>query len=319
VIAVRRVVALGFVLVAVLGIGAAVPASADANHLGRIVVINGRTEVAEGQTADEVVVVHGRTIVAGRVNGSVVVFYGFTTVSGDVRDNVIVFRGSVSVESGAHIGGDLVTRTRPDVASDAVIDGERRRVSSFQFAGYSFLVRILVWLAFSVSVLVLGLLMVSLLPGPMESAANASRTVGATLGWGLLMLIGLPIASILVAVTLVGLPLGLALLFGLWLLFTLGYTAGAYAVGRRILPAPRGRMKAFLAGWGVVRVLAIVPFVGGLVWTLVAIAGLGATTVAMWRSRRAVRAAEAGPRAPAGTPLPPPPPPAAAPQAGPTA
>ncbi|HEX9376645.1 MAG TPA: hypothetical protein VGB19_10460 [Actinomycetota bacterium] len=302
----RRFVAVAFLFVVILGI--AVPAQADARSLGRIVVLNGRTEVAEGETATEVVVFRGRTVIDGDVNGSVVVFDGATRISGDVRDNVLVFRGNVVVTSGAHIGGDLVTNTRPDVDPVATIDGERRRVANLQFAGYSFLVRILVWLAFSVSVLVLGLLMVSLLPGAMESAARASRTVGATLGWGLLMLIGLPVSAVLVSVTLVGLPLGLALLLGLWLLFTLGYTVGTFAVGRWILKAPRGRMKAFLAGWGIARALALIPVVGGLAWTLMAIAGLGATTVAVWRSRRAVREAEAGAAPAAGPPLLPPPP-----------
>ncbi|MFL5799010.1 MAG: hypothetical protein ACJ77A_13910 [Actinomycetota bacterium] len=276
----------------------AAPAHAASSHLGKIVVLNGRTTVAQGEVANAVVVFHGRTIVDGRVNGSVVVFDGQTRISGDVRDNVVVFRGRVEVTDGAHIGGDLVTNGTPVVATGARIDGQRKHVSNLQFASYSWLARLLVWLAYTLSILLLGLLMVALLPGPMESAARAARSVGPSIGWGFVLLFGLPIAAVLVMVTLVGIPLGLSALLALWFLFTLGYTVGAFAVGRWIMKPPAGRMKAFLAGWGVLRVLALAPFLGGIVWTIVAVLGLGATTVAVWRSRAAVRS---------GTSLPPPP------------
>ncbi len=112
---------------------------AASNRLGRIVVLNGNTVVARDQVASMVVVFHGRTVVDGTVKGSVVVFDGATHISGDVRDNVIVFRGRVQVTDGAHIGGDLVTNGRPEVAEGARIDGARKRVSNLQFTSYSWL------------------------------------------------------------------------------------------------------------------------------------------------------------------------------------
>ncbi len=99
-------------------------------------------------------------------------------------------------------------------------------------------------------------------------------------------------------------PLGLSLLLALWFLFTVGYTVGAFAIGRMLVKPPAGRARSFLAGWGLLRVLGLVPFLGGAVWTVVALLGLGATTLAVWRSRRALRAAEASaapPRAAADT------------------
>jgi hypothetical protein len=290
----------------VLAAPAYAAAARSGGGLGHIVVLNGRTEVPAGKTAKNVVVFHGRTVIAGTVTGSVVVFDGATTISGEVDDSVVVFRGAVTVADGARIGGDLVTNTRAQVDPGAWVDGDIKRVSSLRFTSYNFLFHLLTWLAFTVSVLILGLLMVALLPGPMESAALASRSVGATVGWGLITLIGLPMAAVLISITLVGIPLGLSLLLGLWLLFTLAYTVGAFAVGRRILKPPAGRMKAFLVGWVVVRLLGLIPFVGGLMWTLVTLVGLGATTVAIWRSRRVVRTADSGQGAPVGSRTPPP-------------
>jgi hypothetical protein len=65
-------------------------------------------------------------------------------------------------------------------------------------------------------------------------------------------------------------------------------------------------MKAFFAGWGVVRVLGLIPIVGGVLWALVTLVGLGAALVAIWRARRAVRIEDAGERTP-GPVVPPPP------------
>jgi len=311
----RRVFVVAFLVTVALALAApatAAPKPGTPGPRGNVVVFDGRTEVAEGDVVNSVVVFHGRTVIAGSARGSVVVFDGTTTISGDVRGTVIVFRGHVDVTSTAHIGGDLVTHEAPHVAPGARIDGKRRNVSNISFTGYSWTFHLLVWLAYSVSVLILGLIMMALLPGPMESAALAARSIGATIGWGFVMLLGLPIAAVVVMLTLVGIPLGLALLLALWFLFTVGYTVGAFAIGRMLVKPPRGRFKAFFAGWGIGRVAALLPILAGLAWTALAVIGLGAMCVAAWRSRRAVRAAEREPLppSPAAAPLSPAPPPA---------
>lgn len=305
----RRLRILVIIPAVVLALAAPAFAAEGAGRLGHIVVLNGRTEVPEGKTAKDVVVFHGRTVIAGTVTGSVVVFSGTTTISGDVDDNVIVFHGTASVLDGAHIGGNLVTRDRPQVASGATVDGDIKKVSSFNLTGATFAFRYLAWLAFTVSTLLLGLLLVGLFPGPMESAARASQRTGAMIGWGIAALIGIPILAVIVTVTVVGIPLGLALLLGLWLLFTIGYTVGAFVVGRRVVKPPSGRIKAFLAGWGILRAIALIPFVGGLLWLVVTVVGLGSMIVAASESRRAFREADRG-MVPAGGVPPPPPEPA---------
>jgi hypothetical protein len=310
----RMLLAASLVLVAM---GVAVPANAAPvaavqGKLGNVVSLNGRVEVPEGKVANNVVVFHGRTIIAGKVLGSVVVFDGTTTISGDVDDHVIVFSGTVTVTETAHIGGDLVTNGEPVVANGAQIEGKRRQISNFNLFNYSFLVRFGFWLAFTVAVLVLGVLLLWLLPSPLESAARAARSLGPTIGWGLAMLFGLPIVALLVCITVVGLTLGLSLLMALWFLFSVGYVVGVYAIGRMIIKPPRSRWKAFFAGFGILRAAALVPVLGGLAWLATAIIGLGAITVAVWRSHRYVAEEDEYPAAPpALEPAPPPPVPGA--------
>jgi cytoskeletal protein CcmA (bactofilin family) len=307
----HRILVMVFAGLSALALGPSAHAAAASGPRGNVVVLDGRTVIAEGQLVNNVVVFHGQTIVDGIARGSVVVLDGPTTISGDVHGSVVVFRGHVEVAPGAHIGGDLVTGQEATVAKSATIDGKIKHVSGINLTGYNYLFRFLVWLAYTISVLVLGLLMVALLPGPMESAGLAAKSIGASIGWGFAILFGLPVAAVVVMVTLVGIPLGLSLLLALWFLFTLGYTVGAFAIGRMLVKPPRGRMKAFFAGWGIARVAGLIPVLGGLAWTAVALFGLGSVCVAVWRSRRAVRDDEQGAPAPALPPMAPAPPPPA--------
>jgi hypothetical protein len=79
-----------------------------------------------------------------------------------------------------------------------------------------------------------------------------------------------------------------------------GYVAGAHGIGRLIVRPPSSRFAAFLAGWGVLRLVGLIPFAGGFTWFVVSILGLGLLTVAARRG-----APVEGP-----TPIPPPPAPA---------
>jgi hypothetical protein len=96
-------------------------------------------------------------------------------------------------------------------------------------------------------------------------------------------------------VTIVGLPLGLALLLSVGLLWLLGQAAVTYAIGRLVVRAPRSRVGALFAGWGIGAALGLVPFLNAVWWTLGAIFGLGAILVATWRARHG-----AGPLVPGG-------------------
>jgi hypothetical protein len=91
----------------------------------------------------------------------------------------------------------------------------------------------------------------------------------------------------------VGIPLGLGLLAALGLIYALGYGASAWILGRSLLRPPTAWAVAFLVGWAILRVVALVPILGGLVWFAAAVFGLGVLVVAIWRGRSAARAAPA--------------------------
>jgi hypothetical protein len=90
----------------------------------------------------------------------------------------------------------------------------------------------------------------------------------------------LPILAVLLFVTIVGIPLGLFLLFALALVYSIGYVVGGLALGRLVVKEPTSRYLAFLAGWGALRVIALVPFLGGIAWLVGTVLGLGTLWVA---------------------------------------
>jgi hypothetical protein len=285
--ALRSVVVIGSVLV--LGALAA-PASAadgddDLTDLDQI-VMNGRLLVPEGDTVDTAVLFHGSATIDGTVTGSVVVFDGPTDISGHVQEDVVVFNGDVTVRSGARIEGDLVTSQTPTVEPGATVVGQQQRVSvRFDADAFGVASRIAWWIGYSVSTLVLGLLLLLFAPGLDTAILRSARErIGASIGFGALVFFVLPIVAVLFLVIVVALPLGLFILLALGLLYTVGYVAGAHALGRILVNVPTTRFVAFLVGWGILRVIALVPVLGGLAWTLVSIFGLGVLWVA---SRRA--------------------------------
>jgi hypothetical protein len=138
-----------------------------------------------------------------------------------------------------------------------------------------------------VSAVILGLVLLAFAPRAADAAFDALRTATwPAVGWGFAFLVGVPILAVVALVTLVGIPFGIALLLAMLPLLAVGYVTGAWLLGRRLLAAPRSRFLAFLAGIAIVRLLALVPFLGGIVWLAATVVGLGALIVAAWRAGR---------------------------------
>jgi hypothetical protein len=281
-------------LLALLILTLATPAWAqDAQGPEAFVVLSGRADVPEGQTVGDLVVFHGSSTVDGTVDGSLTAFDAPVTIAGRVNGDVVVFNGRVVLRSGANVTGDVVSQSAPVVASGATIGGTTRRVqTNVDWKGFGWAGRLAWWLAVSVSTLVVGLVLLWLVGRGAGWILEAGRTqIGPAIGWGLLVFFGLPILAILALVTLVGIPLGLGLLAALGLLYALGYGASAWILGRSIVRGPTAWIVAFLVGWAILRVVALVPILGGLVWFAAVVFGLGALVVAIWRGRSATRAA----------------------------
>jgi hypothetical protein len=294
---------------AVLVLAGPLAAQSDAPDPSKsFVVLTGQLDVPEGQTYQDAIIFDGDATIAGVVTEEALAFNGDVTVSGHVGGSVVAFNGRVVLGSGATVGGDVVSSEPAQISEGATVAGTTSSQgvpNDLNIGRFATVSRVAIWVATSISSLVLGLLLLLFAPRAGEAiAVTASRRFGLSVGIGFAVFFGLPIAAVIALVTLVGIPLGAGILFALGLLFWIGYVAAALSVGRLLVKPPTTRMLAFLAGWLILRVIAIVPGIGGLVWFLATVFGLGALTVA---ARRAGRAGTPAP--PMGAIAVPPPPP----------
>ncbi len=110
------------------------------------------------------------------------------------------------------------------------------------------------------------------------------------MGIGLLALFATPILACLACITLVGMAIGVSGLM-LWLItiYAAQVVVGAW-IGARMLgessevPARIGRLAAGLL---VIRILGNLPEIGWVVWLIIFLWGMGAITLALFRSIRA--------------------------------
>lgn len=263
------------------------------------IVLTGSLTVAGDETVDTALIFDGPATVEGTVRDDLVVFNGDTEVSGSVEGDVIVLNGDLAVRSGAVVGGDLITSATPEVEDGATVRGSRRSVTTnidwdvTWFAG-----RFVWWLGYSVSVLILGLLLLAFAPRLDGGILEGIRTrLGGTIGWGAALFFLVPIAAGVLLFTVVGTPLGLFVLLGLALIYTVGYTAAIVGVGRMLMGSS-SKYVAFLVAWLILRGIALVPVLGGLAWFLASAWGLGMLAVAIRGSRSPTAMAEAPPPPP---------------------
>jgi hypothetical protein len=248
------------------------------------IVISGPALVDRGQRVQDVLVVHGNAVIRGTVKGDVIVFDGDATIRGTVKGDVVTFNGTATLGRRARVGGDLLyVDKKPVVAPGAKLDGKTKRFDGkFKSTGVG--IAIGFWVAVTLSLLVLGLLLLLLAPRAADAIAKTAKTRrGASIGVGILAFILLPVLGLLACVTILGLPFGIGLLLLLFPLYGIAYVTTAFVVGRLILKG--GRIPAFLVGLLILRLLALIPFAGGLIGLLAMIFGLGVLFMTLFRAR----------------------------------
>jgi len=293
-------------LVVLIVLGAlALPATAGAgarsDHGDAVVVIRGDVAVPRGETVDGVVVASGDVRIAGRSDGDVVVFAGDALVSGRIDGDLVIASGQARLLPSAFVGGDVnYGDERPIVAGQAIVRGEvtgKDWGDSIDFLpfvlGFSF------WLLMSGSAALLGGLLLLIAPRAADAIYERSRErVGPLIAIGIAVTICLPLAAVLAAVTIVGIALSFAILFALVPLAAIAYVTAAWALGRRLVKAPKNRFLSFLAGLAILRLLALVPIAGGIASLAAVVFGFGLIGAAIGAAREPRQPAPAPARSP---------------------
>jgi cytoskeletal protein CcmA (bactofilin family) len=272
---------------------------------GPAVSANGPARI-DGRVNGAVYVGRGDLRVDGRVTGDALVLDGDAVVSGRVDGSITVLNGKATIRPGADVGGDVASRTAPTAARGTVQGHVKKLNVNSLFAGFVVVILAVLWLAVTLSTAVLGLFFVWLFPRAADAVVVAGRRVWASFFLGLVLGIIAPVLGVVVMASVVGIPLGVAVLGTLAVLWPLGYVAGALIFGRLMVhgSGTGGRLGAFFAGFGILRFGALVPGLGFVIGFFFATYGFGAVIIAAWRAgRRALGADELQPQY-AGTPPP---------------
>ncbi len=277
----------------VLGIGAPAVLAADMAHTGRVVIaFNGPVDIPAGEHVDAVVVFSGDARIAGEAN-TIVVIDGTATLTGARAESIFVANGTVALDGSTTVLGDVRTlNSTVDRAPGATVGGSVKGIEA-EIAALGIVLApafFLLMIGFALVTLAAALLVAALAARQVRAAEGLiSREPALTLVYGLVGALGIPLVAIAAIATVVGAPLGLAvLLMVLPGVAYVGWLVASVWVGDWILLRVRGSVepeRPYLAA--VVGVIVLGAL--GLFPPLSAIAslfGFGAVLLLAWRILR---------------------------------
>ncbi|MBZ5528664.1 MAG: hypothetical protein LAN71_12265 [Acidobacteriia bacterium] len=245
----------------------------------------------------------------GKTGRDFLAFANNTTLSGFIGGNMKLRGKALSIGSTAQIQGSakFSGREPAEVSAQAKLGSplvfEQYREEPRRWASHHYGFQ-LIWAA---GTLLFGLVFFLVLPEFGREAAGAGQRYGESFGMGLLMLVGVPIAFGIACITLIGIPLGIAAM-ALWLgmLYCAQLVVGAIVGGWILGAAPAGNAWALtermLLGVVAIRLVILVPHLGGLAHLAVILWGLGAITLAVYKRFQKETPALPLPAAPAAQP-----------------
>jgi hypothetical protein len=219
----------------------------------------------------------GSVSVAGTVKGSLLASGGAVTIIGSVGRDVEVAAGGLHIGPHAQIAGNLRYRVPKDkvtIDKGAQIGGSITAlpVENKPLGG-------LLWM---LGFVVAAIFLVALFPGVSIGSAEVlhqrpgrSGLVG--LGWVLLV----PIAAIIAAVTIIGLPLAFIAVAAWLLLAFVGDVPVALWIGKKLLgaraaPGRNGAILCVFVGGLIIVAIGLVPVLGTIITFIAGVFGIGA-------------------------------------------
>lgn len=258
------------------------------------VAIFGDVRVAKGEVHHEdVVCIGGKVTIDGTVEGEVVVVGGKLEFNGEAEQVVSVLSdadfGPEATVNGemVHVLGKLERSPDAKFHGEIVDVGSRlprgiQRAVSGGIIGLLVLLRLIELLVSGLIVLVIALLVPERIERMSESFDDRWP---ASLGFGLLSCVAVIVLAIVLAITLIGIPLAVLVGLGAKIIELMGATAILLLVGKKlgsqtgILHDQSSILGAVMLGFALVAIIRFIPIVGELVWLVFSILGLGLAVI----------------------------------------
>jgi len=265
----------------------------NATVTGRLRAYAGTVRIA-GTVGENAVVYGGSVTLAesGEIDRSFGAAAGEVTLAGTIGGDATVGASTVTLEETAVIEGDLTYDGRFDDRGGQV-EGTTLQSSDLDIApGGSPLFGPVFSVYWMLATLLLGGLLLLAFPDFAAAVVDLAETDPLRVGaLGLGVVVGLPLVLLVLALTVVGLPLALVGLVGYLLLLWVGGVYGRYVIGVLLLSLRdiEHRWGALLVGVVVVGLVGLIPYLGPVVRLLVALFGVGAVAAGLRSIRTVVR------------------------------
>ncbi len=270
-----------------------------------LLAANGAVVLPAGETVDAVVVLDGNATVNGTAT-TIVVVNGTATITGATARDLVVIDGTVDLGPGTTITGNVRTlHATINRDASAVIAGSITALDTTLAASAILLVPVLIVVAvgLAIAAIVAGLFVAAFAARQVRQAEDLiSAQPGQTLLAGIAGTILAPIVAVLLIMTVVGAPIGFAMLLGvLPVVAFVAWLVAAIWVGDWLVTRTRGARepghpyRAAIFGVILLAVAGTLPLVSGIATLF----GFGALLISGWRMLRPTTPV-AGPVGPVG-------------------
>lgn len=260
-------------------------------------IAGGQVEIGpKGEIGGNVSVAGGQVRIEGPVFGYVQAASGDVVLDGPVGGDVWASGGRLALGPNARIAGKLHYASNGELQQDpaAVVKGGIERLDFRAGEAHPQKAvrpaRVIGWI-WTVGLMLLAVVLVAVAPSLTARASEVLRQrPWFALLIGFIALVCVPVAALILLVTVIGLPLGLAVLLAYPILLLVGYELTAIGASDWVmkrLAAGRAQSTLWRAAAAALAVLVIallarVPFIGTLVAFLALLFGLGALML-QWR------------------------------------
>ena len=262
---------------------------------GSVRLVGGK--VAIGPTAaiaGDVRVAGGDVKIDGAIDGSLHAAGGNVWINGPVTGDASVAAGKLELGPEARIQGKLFFRgenLHRDPAAQ-VTGGVEQKLGRWHWHEPTAAERFTHGWFWTAGLMVLAALIAAALPGPSNRMAAELRDhPWVTLLLGFVALVTIPVAAILMMITIIGIPIGIVAILGYVLLLLVAYVWLAAVVGGLLLDRVKPEVAA-LAGWRagmavlamlVIALLVRLPYIGGTAHFVALVVGVGMIAAAVFR------------------------------------
>jgi len=261
----------------------------DAEVNGSIAIFGGNIFLEEETTVNgDIAVFGGSASVTGEVNGDMALFGGQATLGSDSSiDNIATFGGQVTQEPGATVSGEITNNTPPTIDAPEVPSTPNVPNNPDVNFNVNPFWEILSTFGRAVAVAAIGMLLTLFLQPQLDRAGaaliNQPFIAG---GYGLIAIIVVPVVAVILAITIILIPVSLIAVMALPLAWLFGVIVIGQEVGDRFAKAINQVWAPVLStglGTFVIVLLSglvgLIPCVGWLGSSIITLLAIGVTVL----------------------------------------